>query len=207
MSLALTGDGCDAGLRCGYWWEAKGEGTPEVRCLEPGDVGIGDGCAVVPQRCGGFANDCAETAECLEPRDGAGRQCLRYCTGPGTCEDGSACGATIPWSDLSVCFAGDDCDPDAQTGCPDDEGCYMVTDGVDWTIECIPFDPKPGSLGTTGAPCFAVEHCAPGWQCATFFGGDNVCRPICNTTDDECPVATGTCQVVVDLPAYGICLQ
>lgn len=204
----VEGTGCAAGLRCGYWWALEGEGSPEVRCLDPGDVGIGDACDVVSLRCGGFANDCAQTAECLEPRDGAGPQCLHYCSGPGTCEDGSPCGTTIPWSELSVCVAGDACDPDDQSGCEEGEGCYMVTDGIAWTTQCIEFHAKSGSTGQTGAPCTFVENCAPGWQCVTWIeGSDPVCKPVCNTADDVCPPATGTCQVVVDLPDWGVCLQ
>jgi hypothetical protein len=198
----LTGGGCAAGLRCGYVWDVAGEGTPSLRCLEPGDVPIGEACEVVANRCGGFANDCDETAECLAPRDGAPAECLHYCTGPGTCADGSPCSTTIPWSDLSVCVAADDCNPAEQTGCADTEGCYLVTDGVDWATQCIPFAPKPGSIGETGAPCNAVEQCAPGWQCTT----SHVCRPLCSTADLVCPPATGDCQVVVDLPEWGICL-
>jgi hypothetical protein len=83
----------------------------------------------------------------------------------------------------------------------------MVTDGVAWTLQCVPFEPLPASTGRTGAPCSAVEHCAPGWQCVTWLGGgDPVCRPVCDSAADECPPATGECQTVVDLPAFGVCV-
>ncbi len=86
------------------------------------------------------------------------------------------------------------CDPLAQIGCPNGQGCFLSGPGDLATC-------APSGGGGLQATCGTSAECARGYQCLQGF-----CAQICSTAGVPCPGATPYCQTGPGNASLGVCL-
>jgi len=121
--------------------------------------------------------------------------CMPFChpTDHPTCPQGGTCMYYLPPSELYLCAMPDDCDPVADTGCADPEGCYIIS--FDGASSCL-----TGGTGIAGDPCMYLTDCAPGHLCLN----EGICFALC---DVDNPCSAGACDPGLGLPnGWGVCL-
>ena len=190
----VSNAGCDAAMGEGCYWLLPMEGAdPEPLCNPAGTGTTGTPCDA--------PFDCQEGLTCDEG------ECRKVCCGgsDATCDPGDIC---INFSDgagmltgFGACRTPSDCDVIEQTGCPEGEACYVISN--DASVDCIT---PPVDGGTQGDSCDSLNSCAPGFLCLTPEGGSSACVQACNPMSPVCPDGT-SCARVGSFPAdLGACL-
>ena len=145
-----AGGACPDGTTCGTDSYCHGSGEAPGSCAQggSGDDGAGDdGSGADGSGGDGTSDGGGDGADGSD--DGGG-------DGPGAC---------------------DPCDPVAQCGCADGEGCHVGGDAPEPT--CSP----AGDLGEEGA-CATDADCAAGFACHAELGLGGHCQAYCNQDDD-----------------------
>jgi hypothetical protein len=172
--------GCQPGQYCAA---VLFDGNPANQCVPVVQNPIPEGGNCQPILLGdGFtvADFCAPGTTCAAV--GSSLVCRRFCFTHRDCPNGGVCAAATnsPTTKASqfgpqpiaACVYGVDCDPVAQTGCPDGTRCmFSASDEVGRVLLCL----KASGLSPPEATCQASSQCAPGVICA----GLGFCRQIC----------------------------
>jgi hypothetical protein len=179
---------CAASERCSL---ATGATTTEVCASGSGTSGAGDLCL-------GGDGDCVAGTYCAQLTNGT-FACLPFCSASAECPDEGLCGGLPQAAGYGVCFPGPaDCDPVANTGCPDRYGCYANAGaGL-----C-----EPAGLHVVGEECADNrEGCVGGTTCVGIEGDAGVtwsCRRFCRLDGDDCE-SPDVCADIGDA-TYGVC--
>jgi hypothetical protein len=189
-----TGMPCMRGEKC-MPWDNTGSGSwNATRCspVAPDPAGLGEPCTVEGSGVSGI-DDCDAFSMCwgVNPETNQGT-CVPFCKGSESkpiCDDPCS-GCTLTSSGvLILCLP--ICDPLAQQGCPEGQGCYGVSNG----FSCVPNAAEPDA-GWPGDPCEFVNTCQPGSFCAAADlvpgcrGSFGCCVPFCDLTGAEPCAAT-----------------
>jgi hypothetical protein len=147
---------------------------------------------------------CAEGLICLA--DGTFNRCQALCGLSDTMEcnrETQYCQLVNQEPPFGACFATDDCDPVAQTGCAMGEACYALENTFDDVVGvCFEVVPPEGMTMPlpAGEPCMFVNNCVSGTQCRPIddtaaMPTDFECRNLCNpmATPSTCGAAE-TCR-------------
>jgi len=103
------------------------------------------------------------------------------------------------------------CNPVAQVGCEVGEKCTYVRPGanlIHGLTTCVPDGTVAFGRTCAHSPTTDVDDCARGGWCADDRDGTGVCREICVTGPDSCPLGE-TCtpqwDAFLDVPYVGLC--
>ncbi len=142
--------------------------------------------------------------------------CAVTCTAASGCPDGMTCGADNfcygsgqamgscsgsvadggNGDGQATCGEGDPCDPVAQCGCDDGQGCYLSGGGES---SCLSAGER-----TQDQTCGADEDCAAGYDCVSAGAGGRHCQKYC-ADDIDCEGDLSLCNREVGGGAARIC--
>lgn len=156
----VGGHRCAPDEKC-TWVVSAEEPTGALACVPDGTVPADGACTLAATG----IDDCVHGAVCI---DGTCRALCDLSRGPhGDCEAGAACQAHeglfaegFQPPVVGVCTP--QCDPLAQTGCPEGQGCYLLTRSGPAVTACA----NPGTVGRGEAITGTVyaNSCQPGLQ-------------------------------------------
>jgi hypothetical protein len=189
-----TGMPCMRGEKC-MPWDNMGSGSwNATRCspVAPAPAGPGEPCTVEGSGVSGI-DDCEAFSMCwgVNPETNQGT-CVPFCKGSESkpiCDDPCSGCTLTSLGVLILCLP--ICDPLAQQGCPEGQGCYGVNNG----FSCVPNAAEPDA-GWPGDPCEFVNTCQPGSFCAAADlvpgcrGSFGCCVPFCDLTGADPCAAT-----------------
>lgn len=159
---------------------------------------------------GGMYDPCRQGLFCwIDPNSPTLSRCQEMCGGDGApdCAVDEFCPLlSDDPARFGVCQPTDGCDPNAQTGCAEGEGCYWVFGGAGIPIgNCFGFSPPDGGTGAPGEACQFIDSCQPGTQCFPEIfadggsGDENLCRVLCDPTAETSVCAEGqTCTSLIN---------
>ncbi|PKN47482.1 MAG: hypothetical protein CVU59_02760 [Deltaproteobacteria bacterium HGW-Deltaproteobacteria-17] len=127
--------------------------------------------------------------------------CMPLCTeAHDVCPEDISCVFNLTiGSSMHLCLPLSDCDPVADTGCPDGRGCILFA-LADFHAMCL----IPGTVGP-GEACDNFATCTPGHVCANYGPAPDTCNRLCDPAN---PCTAGACQTYPDsLPeGLGLCV-
>ncbi len=196
---------CPEGSVCaftgGYHWETG----HEAACQPASQFSAGE----YNGPCGPNG-ECPKGSACLQYYYGIEPLCLVVCSEDehwgNLCPDDMTCSFQgsnyypIRWEPehpVNICADVDECDPVDGTGCPDGQGCYLISMDFD-RVKCLPAGRK-----TRGTFCIYPNDCVPGHYCMVDGGW---CDKLCNANENRgCAEGENCSRSPATPPGYGRC--